>query len=76
MKLSTMQVEKLLKADSKFKLFAFALMISRMKRHYAEDPFVVDAFTVEINDFLREYDSIMDRDYDTVKAIVGGGKVC
>ena len=69
MKVSTLQVEKILKGNQSFSQLGFSMLITRLKGQYAKDPSKLGSCTEEMNAFLNKFSSIMVADYSIIEKI-------
>jgi hypothetical protein len=74
MKLSSMQVKKLLETNKplKFNQIALSLMYTRLKNMYQKSPTAdtVTACTKQINDLFEKFGNAMADDYKTASSII------
>jgi len=69
MKVSLQQTEKLLKGNQAFNLFAFSMMLTRLRIVYEKNPIpaTLSACTEEVNAFLSKFSEIMTSDYEIIQ---------
>jgi hypothetical protein len=70
MNLTLQQTEKLLKGShQKFQLFAFSMMLTLLRKRYAENPSqpTVEGCTADINEFIGKYHAIMAADLAVIQ---------
>jgi hypothetical protein len=62
------QTEKILKTDQAFSLFAFSMMMTLLRKRFAQDPSqaTLQACADEINVFIRKYESILASDLSKI----------
>lgn len=65
MQLSQEQVFKLIKGNYTFSLWSMSMLITRLKRVYADDssPSSLTKCTSEMNTFVNKFKSVMGNDY-------------
>jgi hypothetical protein len=68
MSVTLQQTEKLLCENHSFSQLGFSMMIMRMKTQYAKNPTpsTIQAYTDEINAFLRKFAVVMKDDYSVI----------
>ncbi len=69
MRVSTTQVDKILRGSQTFSQLGFSMMLTRMKGQYAKDPAKLKDCTAEINAFLSKFSTIMAADYAIIEKI-------
>ena len=71
MQISAQQTEKLLKGQQTFSQFGFSMMLTRLRTGYANNPTpnTINAYTTEINAFLKKFAQIMADDYAKIQQI-------
>ena len=69
MQITKQQTEILLKGDYKFTLLSFAMLVTRLKKRYANDPSatVVQDSTNELNAFFDKWSNIVVTDYGIIQ---------
>lgn len=69
MKVTTVQVDKLLKQEMVFTQFGFAMLIGRLRGIYAKDSSneTLQGATDEVNRYIDKFQSLMMYDFDTIK---------
>jgi len=71
MKVSTQQTEKLLKGSQAFSQLGFSMLLTRLKKNYANDSSLesLQKCTAEINTFLDKFKAIMSKDYAIIEKL-------
>ena len=71
MKVTIRQTETLLKANFRFSMLGFSMLITRLKGLYATNPSqeVLETSTEEINTFLAKFKNIMKDDCEIIERI-------
>ena len=70
MELNEIQVKKLLLYQGKMPLtqLGLSMLITRLSRKYQSNqtPQAIKSATVELNDFLKKFSMVMEKDYDWI----------
>lgn len=71
MKLTSRQIEKLLKGNQTFSNSCFSMMLSRLREMYAQNPStaVVQTAANEINTFLDKFKILMENDLSIISKL-------
>jgi len=71
MKVTIRQTETLLKANFRFSMLGFSMLITRLKGLYAESPTqdVLETSMNEINAFIEKFENIMKNDCEFLEKI-------
>ena len=71
MQITIRQTETILKANFRFSMLGFSMLITRLKGLYAANPSqeVLESSTEEINAFLDKFKGIMNADCEFLKRI-------
>jgi hypothetical protein len=71
MQISQLQVERLLKGNYTFSMWSFAILVTRLKQVYVNDPStnVLDNCTTELNAFIKKFFKFMGRDYTLIESL-------
>lgn len=66
MKVTLAQTEKLLTGSAMFTQFGFSMLITKLRRAYANDPVSLPLCTKEINMYLTKFQATMTQDYEKI----------
>ena len=71
MKITVQQTEKLLKSNQSFSQLGLSMMVTRLRKSYANDSSQAELqkSTDEVNAFLDKFSAIMAADYETITKI-------
>ena len=74
MNITPNQTEELLNNDLTFSLLSFSMLVTRLKGVYEKDSSQekLDSCTNEINQFLKKYGVIMEKDFAAISKLVTG----
>jgi len=68
MKITSQQAEKLLSENHSFSQLGFSMMLTRLKRLYADEPSneILEKAMNEINIFLDKFKGVLKNDYEII----------
>ncbi|MCL2372354.1 MAG: hypothetical protein FWC78_03010 [Defluviitaleaceae bacterium] len=71
MTLTTTQAEKILKSSQAFPQLGFALLVTRLRSKYAQDPSpqTLEYCTKELTSFTKTFQDLMEADFELIEKL-------